>query len=334
MVMAQDADRPADEFALIAEIFAPLASGDAGSFNLTDDAAIIAPRAGHDLVITADMITAGVHFFADDPPDQIARKLLRVNLSDLAAKGAVPHGYILTAALPKTITLHWLRVFSAGLAQDQAEFSITLLGGDTTATEGPLCLSVTAMGWVKSGQMIRRNGARIGDEIFVTGTIGDAALGLAIRRDGAPAGLAQEHAEYLLSRYLLPQPRNRLAPALPGLVHAGLDISDGLTADLFHILQTSGVGAEINLPQIPLSVAARAVLNAGATRWQDLLGGGDDYELLLTVSSANAPRLVAAGESAGLSLTRIGRITAGNTLVLVDEIGAKKPVTPQGYRHF
>jgi thiamine-monophosphate kinase len=332
--MSQKSDPVPDEFTLIAEIFAPLASGDAGSFGLTDDAAIISPQNGKDLVITADMMVAGVHFFADDAPDMIARKLLRVNLSDLAAKGASPHGYILTIALPLDVTMSWLRGFAAGLARDQAEFGITLLGGDTTATQGPLCLSLTAMGWVPHGRMLRRAGAQSGDDIYVTGTIGDAGLGLRVRRDGPIAGLTDQQNECLLGRYLLPQPRNILAGALIGQAHAAIDISDGLAADLGHVAQTSSVGAEIQLAAVPLSDAAWAALSRQATDLAALISSGDDYELLFTAAPDKRQPLAGLSAETGIGLTRIGRITAGNEIVYLDANNAPVSLKGTGYRHF
>lgn len=332
--MSHNADHPSDEFALIAEVFAPLAKADPNSFGLTDDAAVIAPPAGKDLVVTADMMVAGVHFFADDAPDMIARKLMRVNLSDLAAKGAAPHGYILTIALPRGVTMPWLRDFAAGLAQDQAEFGINLLGGDTTATDGPMCLSLTAMGWTPHGQMVRRAGAQIGDDIYVTGTIGDAALGLIVRRDGAIPGLSSMHAEFLLARYLLPQPRNRLAQELAGLIHAAIDISDGLAADLGHVAQTSAVAAEIQLSKVPLSDGAAAALDLRAVSIADLISGGDDYELLFTAPSGNRPALAALERTTGDKITRIGRIVSGKGVVFADQTGGSIWLKRPGYRHF
>ncbi len=329
--MSRDADPLADEFALIAEIFAPLAKADANSFGLTDDAAIISPPAGKDLVVTADMMVAGVHFFADDAPDMIARKLMRVNLSDLAAKGAAPHGYILTVALPRNVTMAWLRSFAKGLAQDQAEFGINLLGGDTTATNGPLCLSLTAMGWVNKGRMLRRSGAQTGDDIYVSGTIGDAMLGLRVRRDGPIAGLSKAQNNYLLGRYLIPQPRNILAPLLSGLAHAGIDISDGLAADLGHILETSAVGAEIQLADIPLSDAAKALQQLDIAY---LISGGDDYELLLSCAPAHRQTLAEISVKTGVSLTRIGHVTATKEAVFLDKNGTRTPLKRAGYQHF
>lgn len=332
--MSQDTDPFPDEFALIAEIFAPLASGDAGSFGLTDDAAIIAPAAGKDLVVTADMLVAGVHFFANDAPELIARKLLRVNLSDLAAKGASPHGYILTVALPRNVGMDWLRSFASGLARDQAEFGINLLGGDTTATDGPLCLSLTAMGWVTQGAMLRRASAQPGDDIYVTGTIGDAALGLLVRKDGGFSGLSREHNDFLLARYLLPQPRTHLVPLLAGLIHAAIDISDGLAADLGHITQTSATGAEIQLSQIPLSDAARAALAIRVTDVEKLIGGGDDYEILFTCQPAHRQAMLEIALNSGVNITRIGQIRPGGGTVFMDQSGSAFPVKHKGFRHF
>ncbi len=332
--MSQKSDPVPDEFTLIAEIFAPLASGDAGSFGLTDDAAIIPSRAGMDLVVTADMMVAGVHFFADDAPDMIARKLMLVNLSDLAAKGATPHGYILTVALPRDVNMPWLRGFGAGLARDQAEFGITLLGGDTTATQGPLCLSLTAMGWVPQGQMMRRSGARIGDDIYVTGAIGDAGLGLRVRRDGPIAGLSGEQNAYLLGRYLLPQPRNILSGALIGPAHAAIDISDGLAADLGHVTETSSIGAEIQLAAVPLSDAARAALTLQATDLAALITSGDDYELLFTAAPDQRQLLADIASKTGIGLIRIGHMTAGKEIIYLDENNVRIALKSKGYRHF
>ncbi len=332
--MSKDAENLPDEFALIAEIFAPLAQADPNSFGLTDDAAVIAPHAGKDLVVTADMMVAGVHFFADDAPDMIARKLMRVNLSDLAAKGAMPHGYVLTIALPRSVTMPWLRIFASGLAQDQTEFGFNLLGGDTTATDGPLCLSLTAMGWVNRGQMVRRAGARIGDDVYVSGTIGDALLGLRVRREGSIPKLPSEHADFLLGRYLLPQPRNRLALELAGLAHAAIDISDGLAADLGHVTQTSGAGAEIQLSEIPYSNAAKAALQLQAVHIGELISGGDDYELLFTALPEHRQSLAGIATKTGVSLTRIGRIAPGNEIIFLDQTGSRIPLKSTGYRHF
>jgi thiamine-monophosphate kinase len=328
-----DAEHPG-EFALIAEIFAPLAKADQNSFGLTDDAALLSPISGKELVVTADMMIAGVHFFPDDEAGLVARKLLRVNLSDLAAKGAVPHGYILTIALPKEVTMAWLRAFAAGLAADQAEYRINLLGGDTTSGPGPLCLSLTAMGWVDRGLMPRRSGARGGDDIYVTGTIGDAALGLQVRRDRGWGNLSRQASKDLLQRYLLPQPRVALGLRLPGRIHASIDISDGLAADLGHILETSDKGAEIETARIPLSIAARQALEAGMTDMPQLLSGGDDYEILFTAPLEHRQSLMEAADQCGVRLSRIGRITPSGGAVFLDEKGHPLALARAGYQHF
>lgn len=333
MSMSADTERLPDEFALIAEIFAPLAT-DPLAFGLTDDAAIIAPSPGKDLVVTADMLIAGVHFFTDDAADLTARKLLRVNLSDLAAKGATPHAYLLTVALPHNVTITWLRNFAGGLAADQQQFGISLLGGDTTATAGPLTLSVTAMGFVPEGRMLRRAGACAGDGIYVTGSIGDSVLGLAVRRHGAPAGMAREDADFLLERYLLPRPRVAMAPFLAGLAHAAIDISDGLAADLGHVCKASGLGARVMAADVPLSEAAGRALARGATGLVQLFTGGDDYELLLAVTDAAAPELQRRCQLLGVPLTRIGQFTAAGEVIFRDAKGAKLAMDSGGYRHF
>ena len=227
-----------DEFGIIAKYFAPLAGE--GAFGLKDDAALLPARPGQDLVITTDTITEGVDFFAFDPSADIARKALRVNLSDLAAKGAVPAHYLLNLSLPHTITPDWLAGFADGLAQDQQEFGISLLGGDTGATDGPLTIAVTAFGFVPQGKMVRRNGARIGDAVYVTGTIGDSGGGLAIFKREKHS-LSDADRDALIARYRVPQPPVAFAAKLRAIAHASVDVSDGLIADLGHIASASGV---------------------------------------------------------------------------------------------
>ena len=317
--------KPLDEFALIARYFRPLTAGREGMFDLTDDAALLDLPAGRRLVITADALVAGVHFFAKDAPDLIARKMLRVNLSDLAAMAAVPLGYVMTCAFPKTIDETWLVGFSAGLARDQTEYAIALLGGDTTATPGPLTLSVTAFGAVEAGQELRRSGATAGDLIAVSGTIGDAALGLA-RLQGKIAGFIGD--EELIERYLLPQPRLALARQLIGLATAAMDISDGLVGDLGHICDTSKLGAVIEAARLPLSKAARHVLAERPGHLLTILTGGEDYELLFTVPADRKAEL------ARLPVTVIGRMQAGQGTNVIDVEGHTIDTGRGGYRHF
>ena len=253
------------EFELIARYFAPLAKGFPGAYGLLDDAAVIAPPPGHELVAKTDAIVGGVHFLLDDPPDLIARKALRVNLSDLAAKGAVPRAYMLDIMLPKTVTEEWIAAFARGLAQDQDAYGVHLIGGDTDSTPGPVTIAIMAFGDVATGRMIRRGGASAGDTVFVTGTIGDAALGLEVLR-GALPNLDTHAASVLVDRYRLPRPRVTLGPRLIGLASAALDVSDGLLADLRHICEVSELAALIERPLVPLSTAARAALAISPAR--------------------------------------------------------------------
>lgn len=321
-------ERPG-EFELIAKLFAPLSAKAAGAYGLTDDAATIQPRPGVELVVTADLLTAGVHFRADDPPELIAKKSLRVNFSDLAAKGAVPAGYLLSLAIPRDWTLPWMQSFADGLREDQETFSAALLGGDTTSTPGPLTIAITALGFVPSGAMIRRNGARLGDHVFVSGTIGDAGAGLAALNDGL-ADISADDRETLVSRYQLPLPRLALGKALRGMATASLDVSDGLLADLGHIAETSGVRLVVDAGRIPLSAALKAsrgsLLSAVVT--------GDDYEIAFTAPAAMRGDVLRLAGQTGTPVTEIGRVEPGAGVVLLDSSGREIPVSRRGYRHF
>jgi thiamine-monophosphate kinase len=325
------AAQPLGEFERIRRFFAPLAAP--GALGLRDDAALIDGPDGQQYVLTADAIVEGVHFLGDDPPAQVAQKLLRVNLSDLGAKGAVPVGYLLVTALPRALDEAWLAAFATGLAADQANFGIALLGGDSTATDGPATLSVTAVGRVTSGRAVLRSGARPGDGVYVSGTLGDAALGLQALRGELP-GIAAEARDFLAGRYRLPQPRLVPGQRLVGVAQAMIDISDGLVADLGHIAEASGVGAVIEAALLPLSPAARAVIGAEPLRLSAALSGGDDYELLFTAAADAGAALTALADELGLPLTRIGRIEAGSGVEVVDDKGAVLAVPVAGYRHF
>jgi thiamine-monophosphate kinase len=313
----------APEFGLIARHFRPLAGP--GAMELRDDAALLDPPAGRQLVLTADAMVAGVHFLPDDPPDLIGRKLLRTNLSDLAAKGAVPLAYLMTVSAPKGTPDAWFAGFAAGLAQDQAEFGIVLLGGDTTSTPGPVSLSLTAIGHVAPGTAVHRSGAAPGHEVWVTGTIGDGALGLqvALGRLADPTG-------HLLDRYRLPRPRVGLAVA--GIASAAMDVSDGLVQDLGHICRESGAAAEIEAEAVPLSDAARA---AGPGWLETCLTGGDDYEVLMAVPPDRAAALRQAAAALGIAVTRIGHFRAGSAEVMVRRSGGEPFVFAKGgWSHF
>ena len=330
--MTGPADKPAPlgEFGRIARFFAPLAAGAPGALGLTDDAALVDCPAGERLVVTVDAMVEGVHFLSRDPPDLIARKLVRVNLSDLAAMAARPVGYFLTTALPKSHGDGWLAGFAAGLAQDQAEFGITLLGGDSVSTPGPVSLTLTALGRVVVGGEVRRGGARPGDLVFVSGTIGDGALGLEAAQGKLDGLLGLADVAFLADRYRLPRPRVGLGPRLSGLANAMMDVSDGLVGDLGHICAVSGVAGVIEAGRVPLSAAAARLPD----RWATVLTGGDDYELLFTAPPDRQAEVRAAAKAAGVPVTVIGRIEAGQGVRVLDRAGSDVPLNAVGWRHF
>lgn len=313
------------EFEFIAELLAPLSAE--GAFGLTDDAAVLPSlKHGEAWCVTKDAMTMGVHFRPEDDADLIARKLMRTNISDLAAMGARPVGYFLALALDGRRDRDWLRRFCEGLAQDQAEFGVALYGGDTTSNPALVTMSLTAFGALPRGQELRRNGARPGDNVWVTGTIGDSALGLEVLK--APDTFPEEHGEWLTSRYWLPQPRPAFGQALRGQATSCLDISDGLLADLGHVAKHSGVAIEIDHDAVPLSEAAQAIL----TQHPDLallpFTGGDDYELAFTL-----PEGIEPPEHGDLRCTRIGRVTDGEGVRLIRH-GEIVSTDKAGWRHF
>ena len=320
-----------NEFERIRRFFAPLAGP--GGLGLLDDAALIDCGAGRCLVVTADAIVAGVHYLPNDPPNLVARKLLRVNLSDLAAMGARPLHYLLTTALPASLSSDWIAEFARGLAEDQRRFGINLVGGDSVATSGPAVLSLTAIGEVPAGMAIRRNGARAGDLVWVSGTIGDAFLGLALLR-GAHPELDPEHRAELFGRFQVPNPRLDLGCRLAEIAHAMIDISDGLLADLGHICETSRVAAVVELASLPLSPAARVIVDREPGTQIALAKGGDDYELLFTAPADSSQKIVDLSSALGLPITSIGRIELGEGVRLVDAEGQPVSVDKPGYRHF
>ena len=319
------------EFGRIRRFFAPLAGP--GGLHLRDDAALLACDQGKQLVVTVDAIVAGVHYLPGDPPGLVARKLLRVNLSDLAAMGARPRHYLLTTALPATIGDDWVEAFAAGLGEDQRRYGIDLLGGDSVATDGPAVLSLTAIGEIDTGAEVRRTGARPGDQVWVSGTIGDAFLGLRILRGDYPQ-LAAEHRAALIRCFQLPEPRVELGRRLAGIVHAMLDVSDGLVADLGHICEASQTGATIRLPRVPLSPPARQLAAGDPELPARLVTAGDDYELLFTAPPGSADRIRQLSQKLCLQLTAIGTIEKGAGVHLVDADGKDVPLADTGYRHF
>jgi thiamine-monophosphate kinase len=320
---------------LIARHFAPLATH-RGALGLTDDAAFAAVPAGHELVVTADAVIGGVHFFPDDPPDLVARKALRVNLSDLAAKGAKPLGFLLTLALPKGTGDAWLARFTKGLAADAKAFRCPLLGGDSVRSPDAIMISVTAFGTLPRGGMVRRRGAKPGDVVMVTGTIGDGALGLAVRQaQHLPWGLSRAQAKHLMQRYLLPQPRNAVAGVVRRHASAAMDVSDGLAGDLAKLCRVSGVSADIAIANVPLSPAAKAALRHEASLQSRILGGGDDYEIVCTVPPRRVNAFTAQARKAGVRVSAIGRIVKGTVPPrFLDARGEAVDLQSASFSHF
>ncbi len=322
------------EFELIARYFKPLATM-AGALGLGDDAALLRPRAGEEYVVTTDLVAERIHFLPDDAPRSVARKALRVNLSDLAAKGAQPLGYLVALALPANWTEAWVRAFAAGLKADQSLYGIGLLGGDTSRAAGGLTIAITAIGRLPAGSMVHRAGARPGDMIFVSGTIGDAALGLRIRQGSLEAAAAGRGAKHLLDRYLHPQPRVDLAPVIRGHASAAMDVSDGLVGDLGHICEESGVAAEIDATAVPLSRGAAALVGSDPACLTTALTGGDDYEIVAAVPPARAVAFQRDAARAGVPVTFIGRIVKGKGgPVVLGAEGRPLALARSSYDHF
>jgi len=322
-----------DEDELIRRYFAPLAT-DPGAAALIDDAATLTPVPGHDLVVTTDALVEAVHFFPADAPFDLARKALRVNLSDLAAKGARPLGYLLTLALPADWTETWLEAFAAGLAADQTDFGLSLLGGDTVRTPGPLTISITAIGSVEAGRAVRRSGARPGDAVLVTGTIGGAGLGCRLLYDRTTGqGLSAEHVAAAERRYHVPEPRVAAASTIRDYATAAMDVSDGFAGDLAKLCRASGVAALVRAEDVPLDPAARAWVCGDAARIAAALSGGDDYEILFTVPGDAAAAAIRACAAAGVECGRVGDIVAGTgSTITFGE--APLPIGRGSYSHF
>jgi len=322
---------------IIARYFRPLAKHPA-ALGLIDDCAALPVPAGCDLVLKTDAIVGEVHFFPDDPADKVAQKALRVNLSDLAAKGAKPEGFLLALALPKGIGRDWLAAFARGLGKDAAAFGCPLLGGDTDRTPGPITIAITAFGTLPRGSMVPRSGAKPGDRVMVTGTIGDAALGLALRQDPAAAqrwGLSRREAAHLAERYLVPQPRNAVAEALRRHASAAMDVSDGLVGDFTKLAAASGVSAEIDATRVPLSSAARRAVAAEPALIERALTGGDDYEIVCTVPPKRVASFQAAANKVGVPLAEIGVVGKGSAPPRFLDAGGKPLTFKQlSFSHF
>lgn len=320
------------EFELIAEFFAPLAGE--GAFGLTDDAANLTLPAGESLVITKDMLIESVHFFASDAPASIARKALGVNLSDLAAKGARPLGFLLGFGRTAQQTRDWCREFAAGLGAMARAAGCPLLGGDTVNAPA-LTLSVTAFGSVPKGRMVPRQGGKAGDILYVSGTIGDAALGLKLRLGSGTAWakeLDDAQRAHVLDRYLHPQPRLALAPLLLKHASAAMDVSDGLVGDADKL--ASALGAEFEIARVPLSSAAKAAIAAQPSLLEAALTGGDDYEILCAIPPDHACDFVAEARDAGVDVTKIGVLgQTGTPKTWRDAKGEFLSFTRRSYTH-
>jgi thiamine-monophosphate kinase len=326
-------DKSSAEDRLIARHFAPLATHP-GALGLSDDAAFIKPPPGCDLVLQADALVGGVHFFPDDAAHTIASKALRMNLSDLAAKGAKPLGFLLSLALPKDLGDDWLADFAKGLRGDTVLFGCPLFGGDTTRTPGPTMISIAMFGSVPEGTMVRRAGAKPGDLIFVSGTIGDAALGLSVRRGDAAWKLDAAQRQHLVSRYLLPQPRSALAEPVRTHASAAMDVSDGLVGDLTKLCRVSQVSADVDAARVPHSDAASATITADPAARETALTGGDDYEILCTVPPAKAESFRAAAKAAQVPVAEIGVVAPGEGVRFLDAQGKPLNFKQTSFSHF
>ncbi len=305
------------------------------ALGLKDDAALLTGLPPTGLVITADALVAGVHFFEDDAPGDAAYKALAVNISDLAAKAATPIGYTLTLALAGAPSEDWAKDFASGLARGQAQFGVSLIGGDTVTARGAWWMSLTAFGAASARGVISRSGAHPGDRLFVSGTLGDAALGLKLRL-GQLAGatsLSQAQRNHLLQRYLYPEPRLALIPAL-AYASAAMDLSDGLALDLTRLCAASAVSAEVAVSRLPLSDAARS-LKSAALATTAALSGGDDYEILAAVAPEKAAGFTAAAAAAGLTVTEIGAVVAGPAApAFRSDDGTRLTLSSKGFEHF
>ncbi|CAK0742955.1 thiamine monophosphate kinase [uncultured Gammaproteobacteria bacterium] len=323
------------EFDRIARIFRPLTVGCPAALDLTDDAAVLTPPPGRDLVITTDAMVGGVHFLPEDSPADVAAKLLRVNLSDLAAMGAEPLGYTLVTALPRTLGEVWLEAFAEGLLHDQRRYGIALLGGDSVSTSGPITLSVTALGSVVSGRALTRRSRDPSAALFVTGTIGDAALGLAIALERLD-DVTDSARGVLLGRLRRPEPRLTVAAGLYELALAAIDVSDGLVADLGHLCRVSGCAAVIEAARVPLSASAREILDGQPELLTAMITGGDDYELLFAAPASHRSALAALARAVGVPITEIGRLLPGppGQVTVTGADGVPLRLARQGWTHF
>jgi thiamine-monophosphate kinase len=326
----------ASEEDLIRTYLAPLARAHAGASDLADDCAIFTPVPGTELIITTDAVAAGVHFFPDDAPEDIAWKALAVNVSDLAAKAAVPRVYQMALSFPDAPTHDFMQRFAAGLAEAQSAFSIVLSGGDTDQRPGPMTITITAVGESPTGIRLTRDRARPGDAIFVTGTLGDAACGLKLRRDDADARgwpLSATEKASLVARYRRPEPRLAAGGLLRSYATAAMDLSDGLAKDLGRLAAAARTGAVVDAARLPVSGPVARLAAAVPATFDLVLSGGDDYEVLFTAAPGNEDAIAAAASVGGLRVTRIGTMSEERGLRLSTPAG-EHPMQSKGWDHF
>lgn len=335
--MASGGKRREGEFDIIARYFAPLATNPA-ALGLLDDAAVLSIPEGQELIATCDTVIAGVHFLTGDPPDSIGYKALATSLSDLAAKGARPHIYLLSVAVPERPTSDWLEAFATGLRTAQDESGITLVGGDTSATPGPLAITVTAVGMLPQGEAVLRRGAMAGDTLCVSGTIGDAALGLMLLQTPELAkewGLSDDEGNFLVERYRRPSARNALMLPLRQCARAAIDVSDGLVVDTAKLCKASGVGATIEAAKTPLSAAATKAIAKSPDLLADLITAGDDYEIVAAMEATHASAFAKEAEEHRVAITAIGEVMPGDGEVIVlDPEGRALHLDHAGFTHF
>ena len=321
-----------DEFGLIESYFAPLSAK--GAFNLKDDAALIATNPDEELVITQDAVAEGIHFFADDPADVIAQKALRVNLSDLVAKGAKPVSFSLALGIGNNTDENWIADFANGLARDCQRFGISLNGGDTFRTGAGVIVSITAIGTVPQNTYTSRLGASVGDHLYVTGTIGNAALGL-LGRQGKDLGLPEADTQFLTDHYLLPQPRLQCIDVIRQYASASMDISDGLVADIGKLCAASKTGFRLETDKIPFTHAVQSAIARNSKLLQTAITGGDDYEILFAVPPSHVEKMANIDLDLKLRVTPLGTLleeAAGVTVV--DRDGSPLHLEYAGYNHF
>ena len=321
------------EFDLISQVFAPLAGDDAPANGLKDDTACLQPPEGRDLIFTKDLMIENVHFPSNAQPSAVARRLLRVNLSDLAAAGAQPMGYMLGVAATGDEDEAWFQDFASGLKADQEEFGVRLWGGDTTSGSTSLCLSLTAVGSVPKGSGLKRTGAEVGDGIYVTGTIGDAAFGLKALEGKLVERVLKNDADYFTDRYWRPRPRLSIGQGLLGVASAAVDVSDGLLADVEHLASASALKAVVETKLVPLSASLKAYVKMDPSYVNEVVSGGDDYELVFTAPRGTERQIIDIGWRAGVLITRIGDMDKGEGLSVLDLEGQAMNAGQKGYQH-